>query len=331
MKRSFFIALALAFSHPAARAESASGTFTNPVNPAADPWVGFEDGRYFLATTQGDSIRLWQTDSVADLAKARPQVIWGKGHDVWAPEFHKLRGPDGERWYCYFTMSDGPDINHRMYVLESRTARIDGPYGEPKLIRTDPKNEFYAIDGTVFVHPNGKRYFLWAGHPGHRLFISEMENPWTLKGERKLIEASGFGCQEVREGPFIITHGNRIFLTYSACDTGKPDYCLGALWTTPDQDPMLQKSWVQIEKPILKRADENGVYGPGHHSFFKSPDGKEDWIAYHGKKTVEYTYKGRSTRLQKLEWTAEGLPVPVVPLSLKSEVRVPSGDPRAAR
>ena len=314
-----------------ARSESAIGTFRNPINPSADPWMGYVNGKYVLATTQGDSVKIWEAKSVADLAKAKPEVVWKTGIDVWAPEFHHLRGTNGLEWYCYFTQSDGPDTSHRMYVMESRSGNIEGPYGKPKLINTDPKNEFYAIDGTAFVHPNGKTYFLWAGHPGHRIFISEMENPWTLKGGRKLIEASGFGCQEVREGPSIITREKRIFLTYSACDTGKPDYCVGALWAPTDQDPMDPKSWVQIEKPILKRADVNGVYGPGHHSFFKSPDGKEDWIAYHGKTTLEYTYKGRTTRAQKLEWNADGFPVPVMPVSLDTEIKLPSGDPGASR
>ena len=118
-------------------------------------------------------------------------------------------------------------------------------------MKTDPKNEFYAIDGTVFAHPNGKNYFLWAGNPGHRVYVSEMANPLTLKGDRQLIEAFGFGCEEVREGPFVLRHGDRLFLTYSACDTGKPEYKVGALWTTIEKDPMNPKSWTQIDEPIL--------------------------------------------------------------------------------
>lgn len=290
--------------------------------------MGFVDGFYYLATTQGDRIQLWKARSIKDLAAARPRLLWEKGKGVWAPEFHQLRGPNGLRWYCYFTKTDGPDERHRMYAMESRGPRIDGPYGPPVQMRTDPRDEFYAIDGTVFVHPNGRTYFLWAGHPGHRLFISEMAGPTKLKGPRQLLEASGFGCEEVREGPFILTHDNRIFLTYSACDTGKPDYKVGALWTTSDQDPMDPRSWTQVEAPILSRADANGVYGPGHHSFFKSPDGREDWIAYHGKTSAEYTYDGRSTRAQKIEWTPDGMIAPIVPLSLDAEVPLPAGDPK---
>ncbi len=303
------------------------GTFRNPLNASADPWLGYVDGSYYLSTTQGDRVDLWKAASLGDLATAKPVTMWKSGKDVWAPEFHQLDGPHGKRWYGYFTMTDGPDVNHRMYVVEAK--EIAGPYGQPIQLITDPNNEFYAIDGTVWNHPNGQLYFLWAGHPGHRIYIAKMDSPWTLKHNRVLIPASGFGCDEVREGPFIISHGDRIFLTYSACDTGKPDYKLGALWTTPGKNPMDPQSWVQVNEPILAQADDHGVYGPGHHSFFKSPDGTQDWIAYHGKTSSKYTYSGRSTRAQQLEWTSDGMIKPIKPIALDEPIMLPSGDSKS--
>lgn len=142
-----------------------------------------------------------------------------------------------------------------------------------------------------------------------------------------MIPASGFGCDEVREGPYVIEHGDRLFLTYSACDTGKPDYKVGYLWAAADADPMKVQSWTQQKTPLLERADVNGVFGPGHHGFFKSPDGKQDWMVYHGKTVCDYTYKGRSTRAQPLKWNADGFPEKVVPLPLDAKIPLPSGDP----
>lgn len=303
----------------------AQETFRNPVNPSADPWLGFTEGRYHLSTTRGDRVMLWSSPSIAGLKEAEPRVIWGKGKDVWAAEFHQLKGRRGPKWYCYFTKTDGEDVRHRMFVVESKTDSILGPYGEPVQILTDPKDEFYAIDGTVFEN-RGRTYFVWAGHPGHRLFISRMKDPFTLQGERVMIPASGFGCEEVREGPCILKHDRRLFLTYSACDTGKPDYKVGYVWMDEKKDPMKPASWTQEPEPLLERNDAAGVFGPGHHSFFKSPDGKEDWIAYHGKTTKEYTYRGRNSRVQKLEWDKEGFPKKVIPLPLDAPVALPSGD-----
>ncbi len=303
-----------------------TGTFQNPVNSSADPWMGFADGEYHLATTQGDCVRLWSARSLAGLKDAKPVLIWGTGKGVWAAEFHRLRGKHGMRWFCYFTKTDGPDVRHRMFVMESRQDDIKGPYGEPVQLMTDAKDEFYAIDGHVFEQ-DGEMVFLWAGHPGHVLYISRMKDPETLAGERVQIPASGYGCEEVREGPCVIRHGDRVFLTYSACDTGKPDYKVGYLWADAKSDLTKVESWTQGETPLLERADANKVFGPGHHGFFKSPDGKEDWIVYHGKVTSGYTYRGRSTRAQKLEWGANGFPEKVVPLALEAKVPLPSGDP----
>lgn len=306
---------------------AAGRTFRNPLNPSADPWLGFANGEYHLATTQGDCVRLWSAPSIAALKDAKPVLIWGRGKGVWAPEFHQLQGRHGRRWYCYFTRTDGADVRHRMFVMESKTDSIKGPYGEPVQLKTDPNDEFYAIDGHVFERM-GRLYFLWAGHPGHRLFISRMKDPMHLEGARVLLPASGFGCDEVREGPYVISHAGRIFLTYSACDTGKPDYKVGCLWAAADSDPMKVASWTQLKEPLLARADPNRVFGPGHHGFFKSPDGREDWIVYHAKTTDAYTYQGRSTRAQKLEWDADGFPKKVVPLPLETDIPVPSGETR---
>lgn len=37
---------------------SLAGTFTNPINPGPDPWLLWHEGNYYLATTQGDCIRI---------------------------------------------------------------------------------------------------------------------------------------------------------------------------------------------------------------------------------------------------------------------------------
>jgi GH43 family beta-xylosidase len=304
-----------------------NSTFRNPINPSADPWLAHTEGKYHLTTTSRDRVELWSASTISGLKTAEPITLWEKGTGVWAGEFHHLPTKDGERrWYGYFTKTDGEDIDHRMWVMESTTDSIRGPYSAPRQILTDPKNEFYAIDGHVFEH-GGKFYFAWAGHPGHRIYISLMKDPFTLEGDRVLLPASGIGCEEIREGPFAIRHGDRTFLTYSACDTGKPDYQVGYLWIPADADPMKPASWIQHPTPLLSRNDEALAYGPGHHSFFKSPDGKEDWIAYHAKTTDIFTYKGRTTRVQKLTWDGDGFPQKIIPQHLDTELVVPSGEP----
>ena len=94
-------------------------------------------------------------------------------------------------------------------------------------------------------------------------------------------------------------------------------------------DPMVAANWVQHPGPIFSRNDAHGVWGPGHHSFFTSPDGTEDWIAYHGKNTSAYTYAFRTARVQKISWNADGSPNLGSPLAAGATQQLPSGDPGA--
>lgn len=308
---------------------SLGATFRNPLNDGPDPYMTYYRGNYYLATTQGTAIRIWKSPTLGGLAHAPAVTVWTDGEasrccDIWAPEFHLLDGPAGKRWYIYYTADDRTDSHHRMYVLESQGMDPLGPYAFKAKLATDPKDEFYAIDGTVFNAPDGGLYFLWAGYPGHRIFISKMNNPWTTTGARTLIPADGFGCEEVREGPATLLRNGRIFLTYSACDTQKPDYMLGMVVADDKADLMKAESWIQYPGPVFKRADANGVYGPGHHGFFQSPDGTEDWIVYLGKTTSAYTYAGRTTRAQKFTWRKDGTPDFGIPLPLDADIQEPS-------
>ena len=87
-------------------------------------------------------------------------------------------------------------------------------------------------------------------------------------------------------------------------------------------------SWRQHPTPLFARVDQRGVFGPGHCFFFKSPDGKEDWIAYHAKSSTNLTYADRSTRAQKFTWKADGVPDFGLPLSLDTDIIAPSGEPK---
>lgn len=304
-----------------------AGTFTNPINPGPDPWMQYFEGNYYLTTTQGDCIRMWKNPTVAGLKTAPAVTVWrdrdpSRSNGIWAPEFHYITN----RWYLYYTAmaANRVDTTHRMHVLEGEGEDPLGPY-HYKARLFDPANDFYAIDGSVFQHPgNGSWFFLWAAHPGHRIRIARMATPWTLAGPSVQLEASGFGCDEVREGPVVLRRNGKLFLTYSTCDTGKPDYKIGMLITDESADVMNPASWVQYPRPVFERNDAAGVFGPGHHGFFRSPDGREDWLVYHGKTSSNYTYSGRSTRVQRFTWNPDGTPNFGKPLPLETVLTEPS-------
>lgn len=84
-------------------------------------------------------------------------------------------------------------------------------------------------------------------------------------------------------------------------------------------------SWKKSAQPVFKQSPENSVFAPGHNSFFKSPDGKEDWILYHANDKIGQGCGGyRSPRAQKFTWNADGTPNFGVPVKIGTEIDAPS-------
>ncbi|MGS2586183.1 glycoside hydrolase family 43 protein [Streptomyces hebeiensis] len=308
---------------------AAGTTFRNPLNPGPDPFMTHWRGAYYLTTTQGGSIRMWRSPSLSTLLAAEPVTVWqdtdpSRNRNIWAAEFYRF----GDRWYLYYTADDGVDDHHRLYVLESERDDPAGPYHfKAKLTPPNHASDF-AIDPGVFQH-NGRLYLAYSGinpYQHNGLNIAPMSNPYTVSGNAVAIDADG-GCPEVREGPEFLNRNGRTWMTYSTCDTGKPDYQVWMLSLPNGADPLVPRNWTQHAGPVFSRADDRGVFGPGHHAFFRSPDGTEDWIVHHAKTTSVNTYTNRTTRAQKITWNADGSPNLGRPLALGATQDLPSGDP----
>ncbi|GAB2891136.1 family 43 glycosylhydrolase [Streptomyces mayteni] len=308
---------------------AASTSFRNPLNPGPDPFLTYWRGNYHLTTTQGNSIRMWRSPSLSTLLAADPVTVWtdsdpSRNRNIWAPEFHRF----GDRWYLYYTADDGVDDHHRLYVLESAGDDPAGPYHFKAKLEPPNHRDTYAIDPSVFEH-NGRLYLAYAGinrYQHNGLNIAPLTNPYTVAGNAVALDAAG-GCPEVREGPEFLNRNGRTWMTYSACDTGKPDYQVWMMSLPNGADPLVPGNWTQRQGPVFSRADDRGVYGPGHHAFFRSPDGTEDWIVYHAKTTTDFTYSNRTTRAQRITWNADGSPNLGRPLALGATQELPSGDP----
>src|SRR5205807_2547988 len=73
----------------------------------------------------------------------------------------------------------------------------------------------------------------------------------------------------------------KVFFTYSASGYWTDDYALGMLTLKDGGDPLNTNDWTKSPSPVFTKNTSGGAFGPGHNSFFKSIDGKEDWILYH--------------------------------------------------
>lgn len=297
----------------------------------ADPYVcRHVDGTYYFTASvpEYDRIALRREQTLADLAEAEEVTVWRKhesgpmSEHIWAPELHYLFG----KWYLYFAGGEKEDVwKIRPYVLECRgqDPLADEWVEMGKMQRAqgdDFSFEAFSLDATVF-EDNGSYYYVWAEKVGvgkqiSNLYIARMESPCKLATVQVLLTTPDYDWERVgfwvNEGPGVLKRGSKIFLTYSASETGV-DYCVGMLTAESGSDLLDPRSWTKERYPVLKTNEEKRIFGPGHNSFTKDEDGN-DIMVYHARREAEITGNplynpNRHTHLMRVRWDENDRPV----------------------
>tara|TARA_R100000306_G_scaffold60502_1_gene60661 strand:+ start:1395 stop:2282 length:888 start_codon:yes stop_codon:yes gene_type:complete len=291
----------------------------------------------------GNRVVLWKTKNLANLREAESKTIWTPpvgtmySKNVWAPEIHYINNT----WYVYVAADNGTNENHRMYVLQNTSANPLNDQWEFKGKLAAPSDN-WAIDGNVYTF-NNQLYMVWSGWEGdingqQDIFIAKMSDPLTISGKRVKISSPTYPWElngdlgtannpehvSVNEGPQFLEHNGKLFIVFSASGCWTDFYALGLL-SLEGNDPMDAAAWTKKEAPIFQQTPENSVYAPGHNSFFKSPDGKEDWILYHANSNPgEGCGNKRAPRMQRLYWQQDGTPFIGTPLPTSVILPIPS-------
>lgn len=292
----------------------------------ADPYVIRYKGTYYFTGSYPafDRIALRKASRLEDLQRAEEVVIWEKhetgpmSHLIWAPELHRIQN----KWYIYFgaAPNDGQSddtFNHRIFCLENEAEDpTTGTWVERGKVETGM--DTFSLDATSF-ELNGSQYLVWGQQdldiPGHsNLYIARMENPWTLATTPVMLAKPEYDWECIRfkvcEGPAVITHGDRIYITYSASGTG-PEYAMGMLTADLDADLLDAASWSKSPNPVFTTNAEAHMYGPGHNSFTKAEDDVTDVMVYHVRNYTEIVgdplYEpNRQACAKTISWGAEG-------------------------
>ncbi|GAB1539991.1 hypothetical protein NUACC21_26600 [Scytonema sp. NUACC21] len=303
----------------------------------ADPWVyKHTDGYYYMTYLTNQNITIWRSLTLSGIAGGERKTVWTppksgpNSRNIWAPELHFING----KWYIYYSADDGNNPNHRMFVLENASSDpFRGNFVDRGKIY-DQKNDKWAIDGTVLT-VSGKRYFIWSGWEGdnnvqQNLYIAPMSNPTTLSGSRVKISSPTYGWESfgspptVNEGPQVIIKDKTINLVYSASAGWTNNYSLGLLTAKVGSNLLSPASWRKYKEPVFQT--NNGVVSPGHSSFVKSPNNKEDWIVYHAANYLAAGWN-RHIRAQRFGWNRDGTPNFGSPVPVNSAIALPGGEP----
>ena len=303
--------------------------FKNPLmeKNAPDPFMTYDEGTgyYYMLFTIGDCLKIYRSRRAADILTANDftTVFEVNANDgvygnIWAPEMHL--GSSG-KWYIYTSgTTEEPDTTGQkhIFILESETADpFDGFH-----FKCFPCKDKFSIDPSVLRLPDGRAYLAVSEVVGSGdtcrqvVAMYRLLNDYTLSGEGGIILEANFPWEKcpptdgytINEGPFFVINGGRIFLFFSANGCWQNEYALGYAELIGD-DPCKPESWKKHPLPFLCAG--NGVYGPGHASFFRSPDKSEVWCCYHTlcESDTTNTPTDRYPNIIRVDFDESGSPV----------------------
>lgn len=268
----------------------------------ADPYVIYDgnSGTYCAyGTSAPDGFRAYVSSDMIHWKLADTELgdgyVLRKGSSVfgeanfWAPEVWKI----GRTYYMLYT------ADFSLCVAQSSSPL--GPFVQP--------SEPYclvqgAIDHTLCIDDTTGEYYLCfnATRNGRNsIYMARVEKDFSSmapESEWELCLTTDPGTWEeiqnqIIEGPFIIRHDGKYYLTYSANDYRSQDYAVGYAVSETLFPGRWRKS---ADNPILHRPGD--LVGTGHSSFFSGADGHL-YIVFHahpdrGSYNPRYMYVSRA-------------------------------------
>jgi beta-xylosidase len=286
--------------------------YTNPVGnitDIGDPFVILVDDIYYLYATSMPSLgfKVWQSDDLVSweekglaLDSSNPENRWGEG-DFWAPEVIEYN----DQFYMTYSARD------RDGHLKIAVAKADTPLG-PFINIAAPlfDRDMSFIDGHIFIE-NDEKYLYYVkdcsenivdGIHMSQIYVQKMSSDFkSLIGEpKKILEPSqeweGLDSDwQWNEGPYVLKHKNKYYLTYSANVYSSSDYSVGYATSDSPMGP-----WIKAdENPIMEKDLEKGISGPGHNSFVRTKDDNELFIVYHTHTYPDFPSGNRNVNIDR--------------------------------
>jgi len=235
--------------------------------PFGDPFIMlYEDVYYAYGTNAADGIEVYTSDDLLTWKVSERRLALDK-KDVWA-----------DRW---FWAPEVYHVNGKFYMYYSADEHIcvatsDSPLGP---FTQEVKEPMIAgekcIDNSLFIDDDGKPYlFFDRFNDGLNIWVAELEDDlMTIKMEtmKKCINVSQDWetvWPRVNEGPYVLKHEGKYYMTYSANSYESPFYGIG--FATADD---INGPWTKYDgNPILQKPGH--LVGVGHSAMFEDKDGQ---------------------------------------------------------
>lgn len=295
-------------THVNAKTDTSEITFTNPVAPGADPHVfKDDDGTYYLYGTSGDAFgyRVYSSKNLVEWTSHGYclHYAWEDVYDdpnqsskeFWAPDVIKYSGK------YYMSVS----FQHHLNFAVS-----DSPTGPFKTIGPDILfPDIRTIDGHFFLDDDGQMYFYFVTgreatingqsvQSGNNIWGAKLDMDALSRGEKKVIDEASvsllvtndadYESENIVEGPFMLKHDGKYYLTFSSGSASSPDY---SVHYATSEKPL--SGFKRDAKNVVLKCDDiyyNDIgnphlYGTAHHSFVEAPNGKDLIIVYNSHRT----------------------------------------------
>lgn len=262
-KKAFFLGLSLLLFAIVARAEGRRSQV-----PLADPYILLDGDTYYAYGTYdsdgircytSDDLRTWKYEGLALHKDNTTENVW-----FWAPEVYRLNG----KYIMYYS------ANEHLYAATATSPKGPfkqvGSYQMEKLLGNEK-----CIDSHVFFDEDSTAHIFFVRfNDGNCIWQAKLSDDYITPIEgtlRKCFAATQsweLKQARVNEGPNVIKHGRRYYLTYSGNDYQSQDYAVGYAYTNNSPTG----TWTKFSNnPILRRWDD--LVGTGHHSLFYDKEG----------------------------------------------------------
>jgi len=315
MKTALYLSTLLLSLLPCTRAEipGYAPHSGNPILPGyyADPSIVQDGGKVFIYATLdpwgGNTLGCWESNDwknwtykVLDWpTRAACRTPQGGNNGVWAPSV--IKGRDG-KFHMYVS------VGNELWagVADHPTGPWKNALGDKPFIPRNFRPGFHMIDAEAFIDDDGQAYLYWgsglAWKNGKCWAVKLKPDMTTFDGEVQDVTPANYF-----EGPFMVKHGGKYYLTYSqgktVDDSYRVHYAIGDTPFGPFQEA--------ANSPILTTDKAENVISPGHHAVF-TKDGTS-YILYH-RHSIPFDRKfiGRQTCVDLLTFK-DGLIQKVIP------------------